>query len=230
MIRWQQWNGYAYGGLTLLLLIVGSVMVINAPIDPVMGPIQKLLYLHLPVAANTFVAALVVCIASVGFVGSRRQFWDDLAHASAAVTVTNGTVLLLTGACWAKVAWGVWWTWSPRLSFSLILWLLYAVYLVLRFRIRSPQRRAIVTAIYGIVAFLDVPLLYLSLKLLPDVHPTDSGLTPQMYPALWVWFAGITLLSSGTIVARFRLARAMPTESIEDVQPPTRLTMSGVPR
>lgn len=228
MVRWQQWSGYAYSGFTLLLLAVGSVMVINAPIDPVMGPIQKLLYLHLPVAANTFVAALVVCIASVGFVGGRRQFWDDLAHAAAAVTVTNGTVLLLTGACWAKVAWGVWWTWSPRLSFSLILWLLYAVYLVLRFRIRSPQRRAIVTAIYGIVAFLDVPLLYLSLKLLPDVHPTDSGLTPPMYPALWVWFAAITLLSSGTIVARFRLARAMPAESGEDAQTMSRFTMSGV--
>lgn len=225
MDRWRQWNEYAFGGLTLLLLIAGSVMAICAPIDPEMGPIQKLLYLHLPVAANTFVAALVVCIASVGFIGGRRQFWDDLAHAAAAVTVLNGTVLLLTGVCWAKVAWGVWWTWSPRLSFSLILWLLYAVYLALRFRISSPPRRAIMSAVYGIVAFLDVPLLFLSLKLLPDTHPTESGLTPQMYPTLWVWFIAITLLSGGSIVLRYRLARARVRPGEAEDTP-----ISGVPR
>lgn len=207
MDGWRGWSGYSYWGLTALLLIVGGAMAAAAPLDEVMGPIQKLVYLHLPVAANTFVAALVVCVAGVGYVGGRRQVWDDLAHAAAAVTVLNGTVLLLTGVCWAKVAWGLWWTWSPRLSFSLILWLLYAVYLALRFRIRSPQRRAMVSSVYGIVAFLDVPLLYLSLKLLPDVHPTSSGLTRAMLPTLWVWFAGITMLSLGLMSSRFTLAR-----------------------
>lgn len=203
-------------------------MAIYAPSDSAMGPIQKLLYLHLPVAGNTFVAALVVCIASVGFIGSRRECWDDLAHAAAVVTVMNGTVLMLTGVCWAKVAWGVWWMWSPRLSFSLVLWLLYAVYLAIRFRIRSPQRRAIVSAVYGIVAFLDVPLLFLSLKLLPDIHPTDSGLTPQMYPTMWVWLAAITLLSGGTIASRFMLSRVRVSAGNENDL--AQYPVSGVPQ
>jgi heme exporter protein C len=88
------------------------------------------------------------------------------------------------------------------------LWSLYAGYLLLRNRIDSPQRRAIVSAVYGIVAFLDVPLLYLSAKLLPDVHPTGLGLTPAMYPTLWVWFLGMTMLSIGLIGMRFAIAIA----------------------
>jgi len=207
MDRWPKLGWRAYWGLTLLVLGVGAVMAIRAPLDPVMGPIQKLIYLHLPVAANTFVAAMMVCVASVGTLWGRRRMWDELARAAANVTLLNGTILLITGVCWAKVAWGVWWTWSPRLTFSLILWSLYAVYLVLRSRIESEQRRTVVCAVYGIVAFLDVPLLYLSAKLLPDVHPTGSGLA-SMYSTLWVWFAGMTLLSVGLIVARFVVSLA----------------------
>lgn len=190
------------------MLAYGAIRVIQAPVDQIAGPVQKLIYLHLPVAANTFLAALVVCVASVGYIGGRRQVWDDLAHAAAAVTILNGTVLLLTGSFWAKVAWGQWWTWSPRLSFSLALWVLYVAYLAIRLRIRSPQKRALVGSVYGIVAFLDVPMLYLSMKLLPDVHPTGTGLTAGMLPTLWIWFVGITLLSCGIIAMRFALGRA----------------------
>jgi heme exporter protein C len=225
MDGWRRWAGCSYWGLTLVMLGVGALMAAEAPVDPVSGPIQKLIYLHLPVAINTFLASLIVCVASVGYISGRRQRWDDLAHAAAVVTVLNGTVLLLTGVFWAKVAWGMWWTWSPRLTFSLILWLLYAVYLAIRARIESPERRAVVSAVYAIVAFLDVPLLYLSAKLLPDVHPTMSGLTPEMYPTLCVWMIGITLFSAGTMAARCSLggAIARPWErgSHGPLSPPT---------
>lgn len=204
------WIAGLYWALTVALLAIGAYLAVRAPIDETMGPIQKLIYLHLPVAVNTFLASLVVCIASVGYLAARRQRWDDLAHAAAAVTVLNGTVLLLTGMCWGKVAWNLWWTWSPRLTFSLILWVLYVAYLIVRRRIESPERRALVSAVYGVVAFLDVPLLYLSAKLLPDVHPTQSGLIPAMYPALWTWMLAITMFTGGLIAARFRLAR-LPT-------------------
>lgn len=202
MIAWSYW------GIALALLLLGIAMAIIEPTHPTQGPIHKLLYLHLPVAINALLASLVVCWASVGHIGSRRQIWDDLSHAGVAVTVLNATVLLLTGMFWAKVAWGEWWIWSPRLTFSLIFWALYVVILLVRSRISSAKRRAAVSSIYGVVAFLDVPLLYLSAKLLPDVHPADTGLTSEMYPTLWVWMAAITMFSIGTIVARFRLARA----------------------
>lgn len=208
MDRLREWGAYICWGLTLLVLGAGGALAVSAPIDENMGQIHRLLYLHLPVAANTLVFALIVFVASVGYLGGRRQVWDDLAQAAAAVTVLNGTVLLLTGMVWSKVAWGHWWVWSPRLCISLILWLLYAIYLAVRSRIDAPQRRAVVGAVYGVVAFLDVPLLYLSVKLLPDIHPTESALRAQMYPALWTWFIGITIFSFGTMIARFALARS----------------------
>lgn len=207
MDRRRGWIAGVYWALTLALLAIGVFLAVRAPIDETMGPIQKLIYLHLPVAVNTFLASLVVCVASVGYLAARGQKWDDLAQAAAAVTVLNGTVLLLTGMFWGKVAWDLWWTWSPRLTFSLILWALYLAYLIMRRRIASPERRALVSAVYGAVAFLDVPLLYLAVKLLPDVHPTQSGLVPAMYPALWTWMAAITMISGGLIAARFFLAR-----------------------
>lgn len=207
MDRWRVRIAVLYWLATGVVLGVGAWLVVRAPIDETMGPIQKLIYLHLPVAINSFVAAVVVFIASVGYLAGRRQTWDDLAHAAAVVTVLNGTVLLLTGMFWGKVAWDQWWTWSPRLTFSLVLWVLYLAYLIMRRRIAGSDRRALVSAVYGVVAFLDVPLLYLSSKLLPDIHPTGAGLTPAMYPALWAWLVGITMVSGGLIAARFALAR-----------------------
>lgn len=209
MKRWATTAAWAYVGLTTSLLAVGAIRAIGAPVDPAYGPIQKLLYLHLPVAANTFLAAMAVFVASVGYISERRAMWDDLGHAAAAVALVNGTVLLVTGMFWAKVAWGQWWVWSPRLTFSFVLWVLYAGYMLIRVRVRAPERRAIVSAIYGALAFLDVPLLYLSAKLLPDVHPAGSGMASTMHATLWIWMAGVTLLSAGMIAQRFRLGRVM---------------------
>ena len=215
MERRRRWGWSAYWGVTSVVVALGLVMAALAPVDPEMGPIQKLIYMHLPVAVNTFLASLVVFIASVGYLGGRRPSWDHLAHAAAVVTVLNGTVLLITGMFWAKAAWGLWWVWSPRLTFSLILWLLYASYLVLRSRVNGEPKRAMVSAVYGVVAFLDVPLLYLSVKLMPDVHPTRSGLTPEMYPTLWVWFAGMALLTGGLMASRFGLGRLVSSVVVE---------------
>lgn len=197
----------AYWVLTIALLAVALVVAARAPVESTMGPIQRIFYLHLPVAVNTFLSALVVCFACVGYLGGRRQVWDDLAHAAVKVTVLNATVLLLTGVFWAKIAWGQWWTWSPRLAFSLLLWLLYAAYLVLRPMIESAPRRAMICAVYGIVAFLDVPLVYLSVKLLPDIHPASIELSPEMSRVLLLWFVPVTMLTAGLIAARFSLTR-----------------------
>jgi heme exporter protein C len=197
----------AYWGLTLLLLALALMAAIRAPVEASMGPIQKLFYLHLPVAMNTFLSAFVVFIASLGYVWGRRRAWDDLAVAAAKVTVLNGTVLLLTGMLWARVAWGHWWTWSPRLAFSLLLWLLYAAYLSFRPMIESPSRRAITGAVYGVLAFLDVPLVYLSVKLLPDIHPDAVELAPQMQLVLALWFVPVTMITGGLIAARYLLSQ-----------------------
>jgi heme exporter protein C len=199
------------------LALAGAVAmaVWYAPVESTMGVVQKLFYVHLPSAINTFLACLVVFVASVGFLLKRESWWDDLGAAAAKVAVALCSVVLLTGMVWAKSAWGTWWTWSPRLTFSLLLWLLYVVYLIVRASIDSGQRRAVVAAVYGIVAFLDVPLVYLSARLLPDIHPASIGLAPEMKLTLAVWFVPVTLIAGGLIAAGYRRRRAIRERSQE---------------
>jgi heme exporter protein C len=198
-----------YWLLTLLAFAATTVMLLAyTPIEQTMGIVQKVFYVHLPVAINTFVAAMVVFVASIGYLWQRKMWWDDLAAAAGKITALYCGVVLLTGMIWGKSAWGLWWTWSPRLTLSLVLFLLYVVYLMIRPAIESPQRRAVVSAVYGIAAFLDVPLVYLSVKLMPqDIHPSSIELEPAMQLTLAAWFVPVTLLMAGLVAARFRLNR-----------------------
>lgn len=177
------------------------------PVEATMGPVQKIFYVHLPSAINTFLACLVTFVASIGYLCTRRRWLDDLALAGAKAAVVLCGVVLITGMIWGRSAWGVWWTWSPRLTFSLVLFLLYVVYLVLRPSIESPERRAVVSAVYGVVAFLDVPLVYLSVKLIPDIHPSSIALDPAMKLTLMFWFVPVTLLAVGMVLSGYRLHR-----------------------
>lgn len=183
------------------------MLVLYTPVESTMGPVQKIFYLHLPVAINTFAAALVLFVASMGYLWQRSLHWDDLAVAAGKVTVLYASVVLVTGMVWARSAWGMWWTWSPRLTFSLVLLLLYAVYVLIRPAFESPQRRALVCAVYGIAAFVDVPVVYLSVKLMPDIHPSSIALAPPMKLTLLAWFVPVTLLMAGLIRERYRLNR-----------------------
>ena len=198
----------AYWTLALGLLAAGVVMLFTyTPVEETMGPIQKIFYVHLPLAINTFLAALVVFAASIGYLLQRQSKWDDLAAAGARVAVLYGAGVLATGIIWGHSAWGQWWTWSPRLTFSLMMWLLYAVYLIVRGSIESPQRRAAVGAVYGVAAFLDVPLVWLSAKLLPDIHPSSIQLIAPMRITLAFWFLPVTMIAFGFIAGWYAAAR-----------------------
>ncbi len=211
--------------LATTILFAASIVLVFAwtPVEQTMGVVQKIFYLHLPVAINTFLACLVSFIASVGYLWQRRQVWDDLAVSSAKMAVLLCGIVLLTGMIWGHSAWGVWWTWSPRLTFSLVLWLLYVAYLVIRPSIESRERRALVSAVYGVVAFLDVPLVYLSVKLMPDIHPSSIALSTEMKLTLLACMVPVTLLSVGLIALRFRLQRveSLNSETSSEPAPPT---------
>lgn len=197
----------AYWLLTLALFVAATVQTFAfTPTDAVMGPVQKIFYLHLPVAICTFLACLTVFIAGIGYLWQRKAAWDHLSVAAAKVAVVFASVVLLTGMIWARAAWGAWWQWTPRLTFSLVLWLLYVVYLTIRPAIESPQRRAMICAAYGVIAFLDVPLVYLSVRLMPDIHPASIQLDPAMKYTLALWFLPVILMAVGLIVADYRLA------------------------
>jgi heme exporter protein C len=213
-------------GAAVLLLVTYT------PTELTMGPIQKIFYLHLPVAIATFLACLVSFVASLLYAWQRDMKWDRLAAAGASVAVALCSVVLITGMIWGRGAWGQWWTWSPRLTFSLVLWLLYVVYVMVRGSIESPQRRALVAAVYGIIAFLDVPLVWLSTRLMPDIHPASVQLATEMKLTLAAWFVPVFMLAGGLIVAKFRLEQAQDALAAAAVQDepmpePARQTWAG---
>lgn len=199
-----------YTATTLASLAAALVvLVLYTPDEATMGSVQKIFYLHLPMAICAFFACLTVFVAGIGYLWQRRSWWDDLASAGASVAVVLCSGVLLTGIIWGKSAWGQWWTWSPRLTFSLMLWLLYVVYLMIRTSIESPQRRAVVCAVYGISAFLDVPLVWLSARLMPDIHPAGIELSGPMRLTLALWFVPVVLMAVGLVIAKFTLNRRM---------------------
>lgn len=188
--------------ITVLVSFAAVTVMLFAytPVEKTMGPIQKMFYLHLPAAIGAFLACLVAFVGAIGYLGKREMAWDDLSAAGAKVAALMCTVVLITGMIWARKAWGKWWVWSPRLTFSLLLWLLYVVYLIVRSSIEAPPRRATICAVYAVAAFFDVPLVFLSVRLMPDIHPESIDMTGAMALTLAAWFVPVTLLAAGLIV------------------------------
>lgn len=190
----------AYWAITAGVGVLAVWMgVFYAPVDASMGLVQKLVYLHIPAAVGALCAAAAAFSASLAYIWTRSRVWDAVAADGARMTVLCGLIVLATGMVWGKSYWGVWWTWSPKLTFTLVLCVLYGVWLLLHGVISPFPRRAMVCAVYGAVAFLDVPLVYLSVRLLPDVHPTSLPLTAEMRVTLWLFFAMVALVCGGVV-------------------------------
>ena len=206
---------------TVLGVILGLSMIaalymafIGAPREKTMGDLQRIFYFHVPIAITGMTAFAVNFFASLMFVIRKNRSWDHLAISAAEIGVMFFSVVLVTGSIWGKAAWFEWWTWSPRLTTSLALWMLYAAYLLIRNYIDDPERRALVSAVFGIIAFVDTPLVWFSIRWWRDVHPSPmletGGLSPSMRPAFLVcWVAFQFLLI-------YLLRRRFPLESIRD--------------
>ncbi len=190
------------GLLTALLLGLSQWLIwFYAPVERALGLVQKIFYLHLPLAWWGFLAFFIVFLASVLYLSRKKQGYDLLAGAAAEVGVLFSTVVLLTGIIWAKVSWNTWWTWDPRLTTTLVMWFVYCAYLVLRNSSISEERRRIIAAVVGIVAFLDVPLVFISARMWRSIHPSvfasqEGGLPGEMLLTMLV-----CLLAWGAIFA-----------------------------
>ena len=156
----------------LLMLADLYLMLMVAPTDSVLGQVQRIFYFHVPIAVMSFLAFFVVFLASVVFLVRRSPFWDRLAHASAEVGVVFVTLALITGVIWARPIWNTWWTWEPRLTTTLILWLIYVAYLTIRSYAPSMRQGQIYSAVVGIVGFVDVPIVYYSVIWWRSIHPS----------------------------------------------------------
>lgn len=157
---------------TIGMLFCQWLIYFYAPVEATMGIVQKIFYLHLPLALWSFVNFFCVFIGSIGFLITKNESWDHLAAAAAEIGVLFSGLVLITGSIWGKQSWGVWWTWDPRLTTTLIMWFVYASYLILRTLDMSELRKLKICAVLGIVAFIDVPLVFLSARLWRSIHPT----------------------------------------------------------
>ena len=194
-----------------------------APTEKTMGIIQKIFYLHVSSALSSFVAFGVCFYANLMYVFKRQPRADWLAVSAAEVGLAFISVVLITGPIWAHPVWGIWWTWSPRLTLTFVLGLLYVSYLLLRSVIEEPDKRALFSALFGIFAFLDVPLVYFSIRWWRDQHPTPvimggpgSGLEPRMrvsYLLMWGALTGLLIL---LLSARYKLESLR--SSVEDLR------------
>ncbi len=171
--------GEILGLKTVLAVTTGVMMLIDiwlifmvAPTDSVLGHVQRVFYFHVPIAIMSFLAFFVVFIASLGYLIKRTPKWDAIAHASAEVGVIFVTLALLTGIIWARPIWNTWWTWEPRLTTTMILWLIYVAYLMVRSYAPSQSKGAIYGAVVGILGFVDVPIVYYSVVWWRSVHPS----------------------------------------------------------
>lgn len=198
----------------LLFLAAGYAALFMAPTERTMGAIQRIFYFHVPSAWTGFLAFFVVFIANIAFLATRKPKWDWLGVSAAEVGLTFTSVVLVTGPIWAKPVWGVWWTWDARLTSTFVLWLLYVGYLILRNLINDPERRATVSAVFGIFAFLDVPLVYMSIRWWRTQHPQPviaggegSGLDPAMWRAFLVCLVALLGLMILLVRARFELEK-----------------------
>ncbi|MDI6821297.1 MAG: cytochrome c biogenesis protein [Actinomycetota bacterium] len=209
-------------GVTFIAILLAIYMVfIYAPIERKMGILQKIFYFHVSTAWIPYLAFLVVFLCSIVFLWRRDRRWDTIALCSAEVGLVIDALVLITGPIWAKPAWGVWWTWEPRLTTSLIMWLLYAGYLLLRRSVEEEMRRARFAAVYGIAAFISVPISFMSIRWWRTIHPlvikpTSIELEPPMITALIVCLVAFTLFYFCLLQERYRLEKIK--DEIEDIK------------
>jgi heme exporter protein C len=197
-----------------LMVFAGYAALYVAPDEKTMHAIQRIFYFHVPSAICSFVAFFIVFIANFAYLGTRRPKWDWLGVAGAEVGVVCSTIVLITGPIWAHPVWGIWWTWDARLTSTFVMWLLYTAYLLLRGFLDDPQRKAMFSAVFGIFAFLDVPLVYFSNRLWRTQHPqpvilggSNSGLDPMMGKVLLISFVAVLCITAVLIADRYRLER-----------------------
>jgi heme exporter protein C len=205
-------NALAAVAVFLLLGAAAYASFFIAPTDAKQGLIYRILFLHVASAWTGLTAFFICFVANVLYVLRRQPRWDWLGVAAGEVGLAFTTAVLVTGPIWAHPVWGIWWTWDARLTSTFVLWLLYVSYLILRTLIEEPDRRALLSALFGIFAFLDVPLVFGSIRWWRTQHPQPvvmggpgSGLDPLMYKVLFFsWFAMMALMTL-LIRQRYRL-------------------------
>jgi len=208
-------------GVAMLAMIIGAVVV--APREAVEGEVQRLFYIHVPSAIAMYLAFGVTFVASLALLWRRDLRFDTVARAAATVGVLFTALTLVTGSLWGRPVWGAWWAWDARLTSTLVLLLLYAGYLLARsVADESDEQAARYSAVFAIIAFLDIPIIEMSVRWWRTLHPQpmvlrmpgDQVMPTEMLAVLGLGMVGILLLAVWLIVLRAETER-LATRAVE---------------
>lgn len=188
----------------ILLTAAHWLIFVFAPREATMGDVQRIVYLHVAVAWCGLAGCLAMGGTAAVYLLRRDLVWDHWSRASGEIGWLCTTLTLATGSLWAHEAWNTWWTWEPRLTSSLILWLLFAGYFLVRSSIADTQRRAQVSAVLAIVSLADVPLVVMATRWFRGVHPVTPEMDPRMRVTLFVSVASFTALFMLLAIVRRR--------------------------
>ena len=223
----RPWDATIITVAAVIVLVLGGLAgLLWAPEDAIQQAPQRIFYIHVPTAWVGFLAFFVVFVASIGYLVRGSARLDTIARSSAEIGLLFTTLALITGSLWGKPVWGVWWQWDPKQTTTLVLWMIYAAYVMLRSFARrgalSP-RTARAAAVLGIVGFFDVPLVYFSTEWWRNLHPgpvifTPEGpqMPPEMLISMFVMLGGMTLLYVALLLVRVRIEAA--AERIEQAR------------
>ncbi len=218
------------GGITAVLMLASLwADFVYAPTEATQGDAQRIFYLHVPLAWVAYLAFAVVFVCSILYLWRRSMRWDVLARSSAEVGLVFTTLVLLTGSLWGRPIWGAWWAWDARMTTTLILWLIYAAYLMLRSYAGDDERGARYAAVLGIVGFADVPLVHRSVTWWRTLHPQPVVLAPASGPQLPGSMLATLLLSLlvFTLLYVYLLGQKMAIESAREQLRQLRLASLG---
>ncbi|MCB9556292.1 MAG: cytochrome c biogenesis protein CcsA [Deltaproteobacteria bacterium] len=218
-----------FGLIGLVLLGIGSyVGLVVAPPDQYMGEVGRILYCHVPTAWNALLMLTIACVVGVGYLINRKTSWDDVLVGAIEVGVVYTIMLLIQGSIWGRPTWGTYWDWDPRLTSSAVMLIAFAAILGLRTFVDDANRRAVWTAVATIVAFVDVPIVYFSIKWWRTLHQEFSS--PQTVAAsmklpLRMNAFALLFIAIWLIARRARIEKAKRLKEGGEVAEPTTSTL-----
>jgi len=202
----QASTGTLAGGVLVSCLVFASLWLIFfiAPTEATMGDVQRIVYLHVAVAWCGLAGCVTMGLCGAMFLIRRQLKWDYWSQAAGEAGWLCETLTLLTGSAWAHEAWGTWWTWEPRLTSSLVLWLIYAGLFLVRSSIEDPHRRARIFGVLAVVGMSDAPLVLMATRWFRGVHPVTPEMDPRMRLVLAASVISFTALFAFLAVQRRR--------------------------
>ena len=212
LVRSVPWATAAAG----VMFALAPWLIAQAPYEATMGLVQKIFYFHVPAALSMFLATFVCGIASIRFLMKGRATSDRVAEAAAELVVLLGMIVLITGPLWARKAWGVWWQWDARLTSSLVLWLMFVGYTLLR-RFGGPgsERLAAGVAVFGMV---NVPFVYWSVNVWRTLHPKTT-VVPSLPVEFGVpfWWSMTAFVAMFVVLVGLRVRLAEQQDVLDDL-------------